>query len=393
VRALAAIVVCAGVLVAGRLAGARCEASGPAWLEGRVAGSGGAARRVLEARLGEKIEVAVAFAGRLDGRKLVFGHGPGRVAWPEACGALTVTWRTVEPRMQHTRTPAPNGEIRVYANAVIFGPEHGRWIGWDRLEYFETTLPGGGPLRVLDDARASPASAAARPAPYDRLGTQRLAATVEAGGQRLTTPGAEDAPDGQIADRVFRYSFRSRDDFLGWLTSFFNVPYLFGSGGQGRRNQAERYVGGDCADLLVAALRRAGHRLDYSSVAGLVSRLRRASAVSELRPCAAPVKLAPIGGDGRAAPAAPACATAVTPLVFGKDVRPGDLLALDYVGFAGLPRDWDHIVAVVEDRGPDGVADGVLGADDIVADSGDALGLKLAPLGEQGAVRLQVLRP
>jgi hypothetical protein len=80
-------------------------------------------------------------------------------------------------------------------------------------------------------------------------------------------------------------------------------------------------------------------------------------------------------------------------LHFGRDVRPGDFLALDYVGAVELPRPWDHIVAVVEDRGPNGAADGVLGPDDLVADSGDAAGLKFAPLREQGAVRVMVLRP
>jgi hypothetical protein len=48
---------------------------------------------------------------------------------------------------------------------------------------------------------------------------------------------------------------------------------------------------------------------------------------------------------------------------------------------------------VVQDRGPDGRPDGVLGPEDLFADSGDAQGLKFAPLGDQGEVRVQVLRP
>jgi len=47
----------------------------------------------------------------------------------------------------------------------------------------------------------------------------------------------------------------------------------------------------------------------------------------------------------------------------------------------------------VEDRGPGGVPDGLLGPEDLVADSGSADGLKTAPLGEQGLVRVAVLRP
>jgi hypothetical protein len=68
-------------------------------------------------------------------------------------------------------------------------------------------------------------------------------------------------------------------------------------------------------------------------------------------------------------------------------------LALDYIGAEELPRNWDHIVAVVEDRGHgDGPPDGLLGPEDLVADTGSAEGLKFAPLGEQGHVRVVVLR-
>jgi len=156
----------------------------------------------------------------------------------------------------------------------------------------------------------------------------------------FVTPGAADAPSGQIAERVFRYTLRSDDSFLGWLSSYFNVPYLFGSAGKGARSQAERYIGADCADVLVAALRRAGrHDLEYSSVAGLADSFERVAGPAVVGAHDAPI----------------------SSLRVGADVRPGDLLALDYVGAAELPRALDHIVAFVEDRGPDGTADGRLG--------------------------------
>ena len=83
-----------------------------------------------------------------------------------------------------------------------------------------------------------------------------------------------------------------------------------------------------------------------------------------------------------------------TALRWGRDVKPGDLIAIDYVGADELPRAWDHIVAVVEDRGPNGAPpDGLLGPEDLVADSGSAEGLRFAPLGEQGRVRVAALRP
>ena len=69
------------------------------------------------------------------------------------------------------------------------------------------------------------------------------------------------------------------------------------------------------------------------------------------------------------------------------------LLAIDYVGVTDLPRGWDHIGVLVEDRGPGGTPDGVLGPEDLLAETGDAQGLKIAPLGDQGEIRVVALRP
>ncbi|HEX2572678.1 MAG TPA: hypothetical protein VH877_24225 [Polyangia bacterium] len=360
-----------------------CELRGKAWLEGRVLGSAQPPRNPVDARLGEEIEVFVAASGHLGGKPVTFSESDarGRVSWLRSgCGPLQVTWRRVEPRMEHVTTPAPNAQAQVYANAVVFGPSHGKWLGFDRIEYVETPIEGAAPILRVRDARPSPVTGIERSPALSPLGVMRLAATLCAAGQCLSTPDAKDAPEGLISERVFRYTFRDGDGFVGWLTSFFNVPYLFGSAGAGARSQAERYLGADCADILVAALRRAGRSdLAYTSVAELVGRLERVAGPAEVRPCA------PSQG--------PCAALAQPPLRFGRDVRPGDLIALDYLDDSGqLPRAWDHIVALIEDRGPDGTPDGLLGADDLVADSGDAQGLKFAPLGEQGAVRMEILR-
>lgn len=360
----------------------RCEFGPHAWLEGRVAAGHEKPARAVDARRGETLDVFVAVPGKLDGRAVVFGESgaPGRVSWPGAgCPDAAVSWRRIEPRMQHETTPAPNANVTLYANAVVFGPKHGTWIGFDRIEYFDSPIDGAGgwTLHVADAAPTEPTARKREPALLP-FGTMRLAAAVALGAQTAATPGAGDAPGGAIADAVFRYSFRRDDGFVGWLTSFFNVPYVFGSAGKGAKSQAERRVGADCADVLVAALRSTGaHSFDYSSVMYLIDHLPHVSAPAEIAACA---------GAGP-------CAAATPPLRFGHDVRPGDFLALDYVGATELPRPWDHIVAVVEDRGPGGVPDGVLGPDDLVADSGDAAGLKFAPLREQGAVRVVVLRP
>jgi hypothetical protein len=365
-------------LATGASAAPVCKLDGAAWLEGRTRGP---AARVVDAKIGETLEVFVVMPGRLDGRRVLFSDDGGRGRVPlSACGPMTVEWRRVEPRMEHVKTPAPNATAKVYANAVVFGPDHGKWIGYDKLEYFETPITTTSEPRLrVRDARPSAETGLTRNPELLPLGTMRLTATVTLGELRARTPGADDAPAGLVSDRVFRYSFRGGDAFLGWLWSWFNVPYLFGSAGKGPKNQAERRLGGDCADVLVAALRRSGRpKMEYSSVAGLVDSLGQVSGPAELRGCREP------GSD---------CTPQRTELRFGKDVRPGDLIALDYIDFDGMPKSWDHIVVVVEDRGEDGKPDGVLGPEDLVADSGDAIGLKLAPLGDQGHVRVEVLRP
>ncbi|WP_143141070.1 hypothetical protein [Nannocystis exedens] len=365
------------LLAAPRLAhAARCELTGPPVLLGRVAGSDVLAGE-LDVRRGEAIDVYLVAPGRLDGKPVLFADtGAARhVSWSAAgCPEVQVRWRRVEPRMQHVTTPAPNAAVALYANAVVFGPTHGRWLGYDRLEYFETALPAGDDRWTLTvgDARPSdPALADARLPEYRDLGTMRLAATVTGpDAVARATPDVDDAPRGQIGDDVFRYSVRSGEGLFGWLTSYFNVPYVFGSAGVGARSQAERRVGTDCADLIVAGLRRAGRGdLAYSSVGGLVRSLQRVTA--------------PLAVHARG--------EALDPAVYVP--RPGDILALDYLGSAALPRPWDHIVVLAVDRGPGGgPADGRLGPDDLVADIGDAQGLKFAPLGDQGDVRVLVLR-
>lgn len=364
----------------------RCELRGTPTLEGRLRGSRDAPAPAIDARLGQELEVFLVMPGLLDGRKVVFSEdgGRGRVSWTgSGCGPMQVQWHRIEPRMAHTATPAPNPSLRVYANAAIFGPSHGRWLGYDRIEYQEIALDRDtafGPSLIVRDARPS-SFAAPRPPDHEGCGTMRLGATVRTDGREWKTPGPEGAADtGPFAERAFRYSFRAGDGFIGWLTAFYNVPYLFGSAGDGKRNQAERFLGADCADVLVAALRRAGLvRLRHSNVGGVIDAVGKLGREATVRSCP---------------PSQPACGnTSEPPLRFGTDVRPGDILAVDYLGAGELPRALDHIVVLVADSGPQGVSDGVLGPHDLVFDSGDERALKLVPLSDQGNVRIVIARP
>lgn len=287
-------------------------------------------------------------------------------------GAVEITWSTVEPRQHHVETRSPNFGNPAYSNSVLFGPKHGKWLGYDTLEYIQTPLPQrGGQLRV---DRAQPTDP--RLAVHQGLGTIRFAVQVESAAGTFTSPDAQSVGRGGVRDSVRRLSFRRGDDAVGWLTGFFNVPNVFGSAGTGRRHQTELHQGADCADVLVGAFRKAGVRMPYTSVAGLY---RFARPVTE-KLLLTPEGIYEIGEDGQ--PGAPAR------LRFGEDVRPGDLVTIDYAMLLVTRRSWDHIGMIGDDRGEQGrwdPADGLL-------HMGYLYGLEHTPLRDQGRAVIQVIR-
>ncbi len=351
-----------------------CELRGEPKLVGRTRNGKGRLSSAVNALSGETVDVFLRVPGRLDGRRVIFSEdgAPGHISWSEsACAKVQIRWSQVEPTMEHLETPAPNVGLSIYANARIFGPRHGAWLGYDRLEYREAKLGDADDLWSwsLADARPSDEQLAEAQGALAGLGVMRLSATITpVNGPPRRSPNASTRRRGQITDAVFRYTFRADDGLFGWLTTFFNVPYIFGSAGVGSRSQAERYIGADCADVIVAALRLSGDDIAYTSVAGLVRALPRVAGPLEI-------------------PASPGIdAPPYAPL-------PGDILAIDYIGASSLPRPWDHVVVFVEDRGAAEGGDGVLGPEDQVADIGDARGLRVSGLGDQGHVRVLALRP
>src|SRR5690606_20073828 len=146
----------------------RCELRGAPSLAARVRGDEARARAPIDARAGETLEVFVRAPGRLDGEAVIFADDgeAGHVSWSAAgCPPATLRWSRVEPRMEHVATPAPNQGISIYANAVVFGPRHGAWIGHDRLEYVESPIAAGDDrwtIAVSDARPSDEALAAAR---------------------------------------------------------------------------------------------------------------------------------------------------------------------------------------------------------------------------------------
>ncbi len=326
----------------------------------------------VQASLGQDVPLSVAV---LDGDRLL-APGPVRLGRrTRRAGALpdgtTVRWLRVEPRLFHTHTPPPNPGIESFSNAVLTGPRHGAWLGYDTLEY-DTRLLAESTDVVVEDTRVRIAAAHPSAGAQDvhgGAGSIWIAAVVTLPDGRVLA-----TPDGTSVDRygltrdVMRVSFRTGDDYLGWLSTYFNVPNLFGSSGGRGEHQTDRYVGADCADVLVGGRRAMGARFPYASVAGIGTYATPRTDAFEQRE------------DGSESIA----------LRWGADVTPGDLVTIDYENpgdGAALPRAWDHIGALVRDD--DG--DGVLSSGDVLRHMG-FLGLTDQPLRVHGHVRLRVYR-
>jgi hypothetical protein len=168
-------------------------------------------------------------------------------------------------------------------------------------------------------------------------------------------------------------SIRKGDDFLGQLSAYMLVPEVFGSAGEGKNHQTDRFVGADCADVMVGAMREMGRALAYTNVAGLPAYTKVIAGATELDDFGMPGK--PIAG-----------------------VKQGDLIRIDYGGTlrGHTPRAFDHVAALWEDRSdPDGPAeggpDGQLDGFDLVIHMGHPR-LKIEPLSAQSPATIDVLR-
>jgi len=288
-------------------------------------------------------------------------------------GPVKVRWFQVEPRPHHTLTASPNQGNPAYSNAKLFGPRHGKWLGYDTLEAHETSIPGAhGSCLVVRRTRPSHP----RVNVNRGLGTMRYRVEVELSQGTLSSPGAEASRAGGISARILRITFRSGDNLTGYLRGFFNVPNVFGSAGQGRSHQTEQYKGADCADVIIGAARQAGARIPYTSVAGLRRYMRPVSS----RLLMNKQGIFNLSDDGQ--PAQP------RELKFGQDLRSGDIMLIDYAGFSGSPRRWDHIAVIDQDRGTRGVLD----PRDPVLHMGYLYGLVEEPAQTQAPAYIQILR-
>ena len=193
---------------------------------------------------------------------------------------------------------------------------------------------------------------------HERLGTFWFQAEVTTGGKVKRSAGIEEVDRRGLGRKVFRASIRQSDDFLGHLTSFFNVPGVFGS----VIHQSRHYLGVDCADVLATARARwKGLVLKRNyNVDMLTTELR---VVSELD----------LEGGSTS-----------KQVRWGEDVRPGDLIAVRYDG----GKRYQHIGALWEDADGNGVLNGLDRAIHVGPDA-----MRLTRLAGAFTGHLLILRP
>lgn len=352
---------------------------------GRAAPGAAWTDAATEARRGDGAELAVVVVAR-DGQRrvvladpavapLVLGGKAVRARAPLAdLGAFAVRWSIVEPHGFRTGAAANGATSPFYSNVSTERADFGRWLGYDRIEYFATEVRPWADGVAAARIPAEITSGDPRAIQVPGVGTVRYQAAVRlASGEIVASPGVEAVDAFGLLPSVHRVSLRRGDDFVGWLSAYLLVPEVFGSAGGGKNHQTERFTGADCADVMVGARRRGGARLAYTNVAGLPKVARTIAGATTLDDAGRPAR--PITG-----------------------VAQGDLIRIDYGGAltGHTPRGWDHVAALWEDRSdPDGPAhggpDGQLDGFDLVIHMGHPR-LVIEPLAEQAPATVDVLR-
>ncbi len=257
---------------------------------------------------------------------------------------LVFEWHKIEPEISI---------IDPYGNS---SKRTRKWIGWDKINYnnFPHKKTKG----------LAPLTADVKPVKlknYAGLGTMRFSVRTSTKNKTLKTADEHDLVKGGISEKVLRVSYIKDKTFRGWLTSYFNVPGVYGSATMGSRrdktHQTELYQGFDCADLIVGAERHINSKHKYS----YADNIRRQTQFSK-------EYLLHWNGVITNKKGKPVI------LRYGKDVREGDLM---FFANKGKSRFW-HVVVLYKDLSKelkddvssifenDIKGDGILNAQDLI---------------------------
>lgn len=202
-----------------------------------------------------------------------------------------------------------------------------KWAGFAKIEYHKRELTQFRGKWQIDITAKDLALPEKMKFYHNDMGTFRFQVVVTKGTKIYRSEGVEENRERGISPKVFRISIRDGIGYIGYLTSFFNVPGLFGS----IPYQSANYIGADCADILIAAhgkWKKKDVKTDYN-VAMLVKRFKK---VAKFRL----IKGVP---DKK--------------IIWGKDIRQGDFIAVRYDN----RKQFQHIGALYKDKNQNGILD------------------------------------
>ena len=213
-----------------------------------------------------------------------------------------------------------------------------KWIGFGKIEYKKVEIkPFADKSSVVLTQKILEAN---RPKdnPYYNAHIGSFWFEAEAtlkNGKTVKSSGLKNMTYRGLSTKVLRVSYLEKRDYIGYLTSFFNVPGIFGA----IPYQSKNYIGVDCADVLVAtsAVMHKKKLKEYN-VAMLVAQLKHR----------ADIKITDGKPDKK--------------LQWGKDFKRGDFIAVKYRASGR----YAHIGMLYNDENSNGVLD----REDVVLNAG-----------------------
>jgi len=233
---------------------------------------------------------------------------------PKVSGA-TIRWYQIIPDIS-----------KMYKNANFpWDPNPYKWVGFGKIDYERQELThfrNQWQIKPFEKRISSPSRFS-----QENVGSFWFQVEIEKRGKIRKSPGIEQSNYKGLSKKVFRVSIRDGKGYLGYVTSFFNVPAIFGS----TTYQSNYYIGVDCADVMVAAYSKSkGKRMRKNyNVAMLVNKFRKRTQFDLVN------------------------GTPNKDIKWGKNVYPGDLIAVKYQGARG----YQHIGALYKDANHNGFLD------------------------------------
>jgi hypothetical protein len=226
-----------------------------------------------------------------------------------------------------------------------------KWVGFGKISYKKVEVKSFSNKRMVElNSKVLEANRPKNNPFYNsKLGSFwfEAEATLK-NGKKLRSRGLKDITYRGLSTKVFRVSYMESNDYIGYLTSFFNVPGIFAS----ISYQSKNYIGVDCADVLMAtsAVMNKKKLKDYN-VAMLVNKFKTEATVKIIN------------------------GTPSKKLKWGKNFQRGDFIAVKY-----SPKGrFAHIGMLYEDADKNGVLD----REDLIINAGPNA-LHVTPLKKGG---------